>query len=147
REFWTYYRQQQPLTEIPRGRWEGHFLKVKVLHSILAPASKVHEQHPDAWPAVKDIEARLRAFFQNAQVYGPLSRSVFERVYNISRAIDARCRNVVRELNQFHKAVRGMPVQERERAEIQEAVQQLYEIRERLGRDLKELEHYEALAK
>jgi hypothetical protein len=144
-EFWTYYRQQQPLTEIPRGRWEGHFLKVKALHNILAPINLVHEQHPDAWSVVKDIEGRLRTFFQDAQVYGPLSRSVFQRVYNISRAIDARCRNVVRELNQFHKAVRGMPVQERERAEIQVAIQQLYEIKEQLGRDLKEFKHYESL--
>jgi superfamily I DNA/RNA helicase len=147
REFWTYYRRQQPLDEFSRGSWEGHFRNLKALHDILAPISQLQEQQPDAWSQVKAIEGDLRTFFTNTQVYGPLSRSVFQRVFNISRAIDARCSVVVRELNQFHKTVRGMPGEARAKAEIEEALRQLYEIKKQLGEDLKELEQCQALAK
>jgi hypothetical protein len=146
RDFWTYYRQHPPLDDFPRGRWEEHVCNIKVLHDILAPISQLHEQNPDAWLQVKKTEAGLRTFFQETQVYGPLSRSVFQQVFNNSKAIVARCTAVVRELNQFHKTVRSMPVEERAKAEIEEAVRQLDEIKERLSRDLKELEQYAALA-
>ena len=118
REFWAYYRQQQPLVEISPSRWERHFLNVKKLNSILTPIGRIRDQHPEAWPLVKDVEVRLRAFFQEVQVYGALSRSVFERVHDISRTINARCNSVIGELNRFEREVSGMPSQEYERIEI-----------------------------
>jgi hypothetical protein len=147
RDFWSYYRHQQPADGFPSGKWEGHFRNIKALHGILAPVSKLPKQHMHAWLQVKEIETRLRTFFQDANVYGPLSRSVFQRVFNISKAIDARCTALVRELNQFNKTVRTMPVEDRGKAEIEDAVRQLNEIKDRLSRDLRELEQNQALAK
>ncbi|MEW6356399.1 MAG: UvrD-helicase domain-containing protein [Planctomycetota bacterium] len=147
REFWTYYHQQKPLTDIYPSGWEGHFRNVKEIHSILAPIGQIKEQQIDAWSVVKDVEGRLRTFFQNVQVYGPVSRSVFERVHNVSRDIEARCDIVSGELNQFDKTVRGMPINERDRAELRLAIHQLNGIREPLRRDIKEMGQYYKLLK
>lgn len=146
RDFWSYYHQQRPAAEFPAGRWELHFQNIQALHRVLAPIRKLTQKDPDAWERIKGCEAQLRRSFQDIELYGPLSRCVFQRVLNISKAINARCTLVVRELNQFHKSARAAPVGDLAKQDIDDATRRLIEIQERLGRDLQEMAKFELLA-
>jgi superfamily I DNA/RNA helicase len=137
-----YYQCQQPLGGLQYGWWEGHLNNVKTLHTVLAPCTQVDEKNPAAWDLIKDIEERLRTFFQKEKNYGPLSRSVFNDICDKSRTIQVRCTNIAHELDQFKKISKAS-----EETKIREAEQKLSEIKERFDQDLKELKLYDPMIK
>ena len=135
-----YHLEKQPLDQISTEGWAGHFNNVKTLHNILIPVKDLLEQHPESWNVVMAIEDSLRRFFQDVQIHGPLSKSVFQNVYVRSQNIHTRCKNVHRKLDQFRKEVR-----EEAAKEIRESLKQFDEVRDKYDRDFKELERYESL--
>src|SRR4051794_9190951 len=79
-ELWVSYRQMQPEIGLPCGRWEQPFRHVEHLPQHLPPIATLHENAPAAWETLTAVEQILRQFFRATDSYGPLSRSVIERV-------------------------------------------------------------------
>lgn len=135
RDFWRYYHQQEQLAQAPTGYWERHHQHVDALHDILAGVGELPGDDAAAWGVLGGVEDRLRQFFRDNPVYGPLSPGVLDRVMAAAREIRSRCVAVERELEQFQAHARNLPPDHGDE-EVRDAVVRLREIRGRLDADL-----------
>jgi superfamily I DNA/RNA helicase len=135
RDFWRYYHQEERHTQPPAGFWERHHQHVDALYAILNGVAELPADAAAAWSLLSGVEERLRHFFRDNPVYGPLSPAVLDRVVATAREIRSRCLAVERELEQFQAHARTLPPDHGDE-ELRNAVTRLRDMRTDLEADL-----------
>jgi superfamily I DNA/RNA helicase len=146
RDFWRYYRAEQQLAR-PAGNWERHQQNIEALHSMLAPVAGLRADASGAWEAVSSVEQRLRSFFRDTPVYGPLSPTVLDQVGRASREIQSRAARVERQLKEFAAAAKKLPLDLPGLPGVLEDARRLAEIRKQLDADLASRRRYDDLTR
>jgi hypothetical protein len=141
-ELWQYVTEQEERANlVPTGYWELHYRNVDALHEILAGVTSLPATDHETWEALSCMEVRLRQFFLDNPVYGPLSPNVLRSVVAASREIRSRCITIERELEGFLDHARSLSADDTDE-EVRNALNQFGEIRERLEAEEGERRRY-----
>ena len=144
--FWSYYDQFKLESAPIAGTWAGHTAALQTLAAILDPLADVSATTPGVQTAVQVVEAELRTFFQDVRGYGPLSKSVHNRIAQASRVIRQKCTAIERALTEFVRVVNRMPAEQRRHDAIAQVIEQFREIKNELVEDLNTRRRYEKVA-